>query len=207
MSRSTMRRAAFAGALCLTTTATAAQAAPQEPVHALGLDVGAKRMNVRLGGRVTVSGHAQAPGTALQISRHGRWVTLARAHTSASGRFVLRERARTPLSALARVISSAGATRALGRLNIYRYAQASWYGPGFFGERTGCGGTLGVGQLGVANKTLPCGSEVTLRNGRRVVRVPVIDRGPYVGGREFDLTAKTARLLRFYGHGAIQVAR
>jgi rare lipoprotein A (peptidoglycan hydrolase) len=39
-----------------------------------------------------------------------------------------------------------------------------------------------------------------------VLRVAVIDRGPYVGGREFDLTAATARKLRFHGHGPIQVA-
>ena len=44
------------------------------------------------------------------------------------------------------------------------------------------------------------------RNGHRVARVPVIDRGPYVGGREFDLTAATADRLRFRGYGAIQVA-
>jgi len=38
------------------------------------------------------------------------------------------------------------------------------------------------------------------------VRVAVIDRGPYVGGREFDLTAATARALRFSGHGTVQVS-
>jgi rare lipoprotein A len=207
MPRSTMRRAAFAGALCLTaTTATTAEAAAPTTAHGPEVSVSAKRLNVRLGGRMTVSGHAQAPGAALQIRRHGQWVTLARTHTSASGWFVLRKRARQPLSAPARVRSSTGATRLLGRLNVYRYAQASWYGPGLFGQRTGCGGRLHAGQLGVANKTLPCGSQVTLRNGRRVVRVPVIDRGPYVGGREFDLTMATAGRLRFRGHGTIQVA-
>jgi rare lipoprotein A len=35
----------------------------------------------------------------------------------------------------------------------------------------------------------------------------VIDRGPYVGAREYDLTAATARRLRFNGHGPIQVTR
>jgi rare lipoprotein A len=110
------------------------------------------------------------------------------------------------MSAPARVRLSTGATRALGRLNVYRSALASWYGPGLFGSRTGCGGTLRSGQLGVAHKTLPCGSKVTIRHGGRVLRVPVIDRGPYVGAREFDLTAATARKLRFHGHGSIQVA-
>lgn len=208
MPRSTLRRAAFAGALCLTaTTATATQAAAQIPAPAPGLDVGAKRLNVRLGARVTVSGHAPAPGAALQINRRGRWVTLDRARTSATGRFELHRRLRRPLSAPARLWLSTGSTRRLGRLNVYRSAQASWYGPGLFGNPLGCGGTLRVGQLGVANKTLPCGTKVTLRHGRRILRVRVIDRGPYVAGREYDLTAATAQRLGWAGPGAIQVTR
>ena len=79
---------------------------------------------------------------------------------------------------------------------MYRKANASWYGPGLYGNRLGCGGTLTAGRLGVAHKSLPCGAKVTLRHGGHVVRVPVIDRGPYVGGREFDLTAATAQQAR-----------
>ena len=37
---------------------------------------------------------------------------------------------------------NSGERRSLGRLNVYRHALASWYGPGLFGNRTGCGGTL-----------------------------------------------------------------
>jgi rare lipoprotein A (peptidoglycan hydrolase) len=61
--------------------------------------------------------------------------------------------------------------------------------------------------LGVAHKTLPCGARVTLRRGTRTVRVRVIDRGPYVAGREFDLTQATAERLRFGGHGSILTTR
>jgi hypothetical protein len=86
MPRSTLRRAACAGALCLTaTTAAAATAGAQTLAHTSDLGVGAKRLNVRAGGRVTVSGHAQAPSAALQIRRRGHWVTLSRARTSARG--------------------------------------------------------------------------------------------------------------------------
>ena len=60
----------------------------------------------------------------------------------------------------------------------------SWYGPGFYGNRTGCGGRLDYGELGVAHKSLPCGTKVTFRHRGRSVRVPVMDRGPYVGSRE-----------------------
>src|SRR3954452_17483388 len=210
MPRSTLRCASIAGALCLTaTTATAASADAQIPAHATKVGVSAKRMNVQAGSRVTVSGRVRASGpttAALQIKRHARWVTLDRDRTDGSGRYVLRERIRRTLSAPARVRLSDGLTRKLGRLNVYRTSYASWYGPGLYGNRLGCGGTLTAGRLGVAHQSLPCGAKVTLRHGGRVVRVPVIDRGPYVGGREFDLTAATAQRLHFHGHGAIQVA-
>jgi rare lipoprotein A (peptidoglycan hydrolase) len=66
-----------------------------------------------------------------------------------------------------------------------------------------CGGVLHVSQLGVANKTLPCGTEVVFRYGGRAIRVPVIDRGPYIAGREWDLTGAAAEALHFPGLGAI----
>src|SRR3712207_9437516 len=63
------------------------------------------------------------------------------------------------------------------------------------------------GQLGVAHKTLPCGTRVTLRHGGRSVTVRVIDRGPYGAGREYDLTESTAQRLGFRGHGPILARR
>ena len=65
----------------------------------------------------------------------------------------------------------------------------------------------GYGTIGVAHKTLPCGSKLTLRHRGRTLRVRVIDRGPYVGGREYDLTEATARRLHFSGHGPILTTR
>jgi len=224
MPRSTLRCASVAGALCLTaTTATATSADAQTPAHARHqgshrskgfpdggkVGVSAKRLNVLAGSRATVSGRVRAAGpltAALQIKRHARWITLDRDRTDGGGRYLLRHRVRRTLSAPARVHLSDGSARRLGRLNVYRTSYASWYGPGLYGNRLGCGGTLTAGRLGVAHKSLPCGAKVTLRHGGRVVRVPVIDRGPYVGGREFDLTAATAQRLHFHGHGAIQVA-
>jgi len=209
MPGSTLRCAVFTGALCLTATTATASAGAQTPAHATKVGVSAKRLNVSAGSRVTVTGRVRASGpmtAALQIKRHARWITLDRDRTDGTGRYVLRDRIRRALSAEARVRLSDGLTRKLGRLNVYRMSYASWYGPGLYGNKLGCGGTLSAGRLGVAHKSLPCGSKVTLRHGGRVVRVPVIDRGPYVGGREFDLTAATARKLHFGGHGPIQVA-
>ena len=53
------------------------------------------------------------------------------------------------------------------RVNVYRPAAASYYGPGLYGGALACGGTLTPGKLGVANKTLPCGTRVTLRYHRK----------------------------------------
>ena len=77
----------------------------------------------------------------------------------------------------------------------YRPVKATWYGPGFFGHRTACGATLTHSTLGVAHKRLPCGTKVALRYRGRTIVVPVIDRGPYSRGVDYDLTYATARKL------------
>ncbi|HEY1457959.1 MAG TPA: septal ring lytic transglycosylase RlpA family protein [Solirubrobacteraceae bacterium] len=141
----------------------------------------------------------------LQAQRRGRWVTLAQARTGAHGRFVLRYTPRRTVSELVRVRfpgdrSDSPSRHLAGRLNVYRLALASWYGGG---GSLACGGILTSFTMGVANKTLPCGTLVTLRYDGRTVRVPVIDRGPYVAGREFDLTEATKRALGFEGVGEL----
>ncbi len=102
---------------------------------------------------------------------------------------------------------SRGAVSPARRLTAYRQAGASYYGPGLYGNGVACGGTLMPGTLGVANKTLPCGTKVKLRYRGRTVTVPVIDRGPYVAGRDFDLTEATRERLRFPGVGTVLASR
>jgi rare lipoprotein A len=172
------------------------------------------RRHLMAGNAMKVSG-AVRPGGAgrvvvLQLRRGGRWRTVDRDHTAPSGAFRLRQRLTSAMSLPARVrfagdSANAPARRFLGRVNSYRRAYASWYGPGLYGNRLGCGGVLGTGTVGVAHKTLPCGTMLTLRYHGRTVRAPVIDRGPYVGGREFDLTAATSARLGFHGHGWLSV--
>ena len=165
-----------------------------------------KRLHVRVGDRATVIGSARPGVATLEIRRRGRWRTVARDRVMASGRYILRDRVRRPMSVLVRARVN-GVTRPLGRLNGYRRAYASWYGPGLYGNHLGCGGRLTTGTLGVAHKTLPCGTKVTIKRGDRTVRVPVVDRGPFVGGREYDLTSATAAKLGFPGLGTIQTTR
>jgi rare lipoprotein A len=196
------RAATMAGALGLVMAAPAAA-----QTQATTATVAKKRMHVRAGQRVAVAG-AATPGSvaSLQIQRRGRWRTIDRDRVAASGRYALRSRLHRTMSAPVRM-AVGGLKRPLGRVNVYRWASASWYGPGLYGNRLGCGGTLTTGRVGVAHKTLPCGTKLRLRHRGRTVSVRVIDRGPYVGGREYDLTEATARKLRFRGHGPILTTR
>jgi rare lipoprotein A (peptidoglycan hydrolase) len=68
---------------------------------------------------------------------------------------------------------------------------ASWYGPGFYGNRTACGQTYTPEIVGVAHRTLPCGTLVVLEYRGKTLTVPVIDRGPYIAGRTLDLSHAT----------------
>jgi len=75
----------------------------------------------------------------------------------------------------------------------------SWYGPGFYGNGGACGmlGPNGLTKetVGVAHRTLPCGTVVTFRYNGRTVTTRVMDRGPYVAGRTWDMTHGLCELL------------
>src|SRR6476660_985707 len=73
-----------------------------------------------------------------------------------------------------------------------RRAGATWYGPGFYGNDTACGKVLRTTTIGVANRTLPCGTRVTFSYHGRYLVAPVIDRGPYRKGYDWDLTSAAA---------------
>jgi rare lipoprotein A len=182
------------------------------PVHT-ALKVRGYQLNVLADHRASVTGTLLGESrqglprqlVALQeLGRHG-WRTFARASTGARGRFRLRFVPRRLGSDWVRLrFTGSGpdlpSHRRLGRLNVFRLAEASWYGGG---GSMACGGALTSSTMGVANKTLPCGTEITLRYGGRMVRVPVVDRGPYVAGREFDLTEATKEALGFEGVGQV----
>jgi hypothetical protein len=91
--------------------------------------------------------------------------------------------------------SSASVSTPETSLSIFRPVVATWYGPGLYGHRTACGEMLTRHILGVAHRSLPCGTPVTLYYGSQSITVPVIDRGPYANGATFDLTSATAQAL------------
>ena len=181
---------------------------------AAGISARVRRLNVRAGQRAVLTGTLQPGITGRVVTAQGRvrgkWRTLARGRTRANGKFRIRFRARGTSSTPVRLRfrgdqANARVVKRVGRLNVFRPAMASWYGPGFYGGHLACGGRLGVGTLGVAHKTLPCGTKVTIRHRGRTVRVRVIDRGPFVAGREFDLTGATKYALGFGSTGTIWV--
>jgi rare lipoprotein A len=88
----------------------------------------------------------------------------------------------------------------------WRYGGASWYGPGLWGNKTACGQTLRPQTMGVAHKTLPCGTTVKFVYHGKAVVTEVIDRGPYIKNRAWDLTKAVSDALEFEGVGRVRYA-
>ncbi len=170
------------------------------------------RRNVTLGTRMLVKGTVSPKGAGrrvrLQVRTRKGWQSVAKDRTSKGGSFRLRYTPKSPGSLKTRVVflgdsKHRSSRRTVGRVNVFRKAYASWYGPGLYGNTLGCGGRLSPGTIGVAHKSLPCGTPLTVRHNGRSVRVRVIDRGPYVGNREYDLTSATRSRIGFSGHGTV----
>jgi len=85
---------------------------------------------------------------------------------------------------------------------VNRTRVVTWYGPGWYGRRTACGNTLTSRLMGVAHKTLPCGTVVYFKFRGHTVKTKVVDRGPYASGVHYDLTWAAARKL-----GVISIGR
>ncbi len=86
---------------------------------------------------------------------------------------------------------------------MYRPSTATLYGPGLYGHHTACGRVLRRTTVGVANRTLPCGTSVSVYYRGRIAVVPVIDRGPYSNHANWDLTEATAQSLGMSGTSTI----
>ena len=101
--------------------------------------------------------------------------------------------------------ASAGAAAAPPQLTttVYRQSLATIYGPGFYGKRTACGVKLTRSTIGLASRTLRCGEHVSVYYQGRTLSVPVIDRGPYANGADWDLTTATARALGMDGTATV----
>ena len=211
----TQRAPALAPVGVVTTDTSSALSAPA-PVKT-ALEVRAAHLNVLANHRASVTGallegrHAGQPGEVVSLQARGRhgWRTLASARTGARGRFRLTYVAHRLGSRIVRLrfagdLLAQASHRRLGRLNVYRLAEASWYGGG---GGLACGGQLTSSTLGVANKTLPCGTLVRVEDTDtgRTVDAAVTDRGPYVAGRVVDLSWGAFQQLDPTGPGLLHV--
>jgi hypothetical protein len=112
-----------------------------------------------------------------------------------------------PASGAARAIVDLPDAQPIVQLTWHLDSNISWYGPGFYGNNGACGmfGPDGLQKddVGVAHRTLPCGTKVTFRYNGVTVTTRVVDRGPYVAGRTWDMTKGLCELLRhcFTGGG------
>ncbi|HEY1456972.1 MAG TPA: septal ring lytic transglycosylase RlpA family protein [Solirubrobacteraceae bacterium] len=136
----------------------------------------------------------------------GNWIAAASAPINAHGAFRVNWRTNLAgrVSVRALVLQGAHARAAASEnsdssqaaeITIYRPAIATYFGTGFYGQKTACGQTLKPQVIGVANRTLPCGTLIEVSYAARRLTLPVIDRGPYANGASWDLTEAAARSL------------
>src|SRR3954447_11737068 len=194
--------ATLLAAVACGTLACVPAASGQEPVGSASLtaDPGA------LVGKVTRFRGALpdvTPGAPVQVQRLDAvkgWVPEATATTGTGGAFVARWRPHVVGRFTVRAVPASAGIRAAAAaptapITVYRAALATWYGPGFYGHHTACGQVLSHRIMGVAHKTLPCGTPVEISFGGQTITVPVIDRGPFSGGARYDLTSAAAQAI------------
>jgi rare lipoprotein A (peptidoglycan hydrolase) len=134
------------------------------------------------------------------------WVSVATGTVASGGTFSVLWRTnhagqvtlRTVLEQAARASRAGQASPSL-QITVYRPSIATFYGQGFFGQKTACGTVLTPTTLGVASRTLKCGTPVQIYYHGQSITVPVIDRGPYANHATWDLTQATAQALGIMG--------
>ncbi|MDO9108889.1 MAG: septal ring lytic transglycosylase RlpA family protein [Coriobacteriia bacterium] len=100
--------------------------------------------------------------------------------------------------------STTKVSRAAANSDGWKSARVSWYGPGFYGRKTASGAVLTQGMMNVAHRSLPFGTRIQFEYKGRTCIAVVNDRGPFVGGRTFDLGPGTATALGFGGVGTVK---
>jgi len=144
----------------------------------------------------------------LGSGSNATWVPVATATAQSGGSFTATWRpsraGQMTIRAMIKGTQASSATAAPTlSITVYRRSTATLYGPGFYGHRTACGQILRRRTIGVANRTLPCGTPVQIYYKGQVITVPVIDRGPYAHGANWDLTMATGRALGMLGTAVI----
>ena len=164
---------------------------------------------VSLTGMLAGSGSGRSAEIQLQ-GQSGRWLTVASGPAARDGSFELSWRAPKSGRFLARAVPAGIRTSDLTTtpttvITVHNKTQATWYDQA--GTTSACGVKLRKTTLGVAHKTLPCGTLLDFSFHGKSITVPVIDRGPYGRGISYDLTIEAAKRLGFVntGRGAVGV--
>jgi rare lipoprotein A len=87
-------------------------------------------------------------------------------------------------------------------------ASVYWPGDGIVKKndyRTSSGERYNAMAMTCANKTFPLGTKLIVRYGDNYAEVEVNDRGPFIKGRELDLTPGVAKSLHFPGLGHVRI--
>jgi hypothetical protein len=168
-----------------------------------------KGKNLKVGEKVKIRGRVVPGGTRRKLTVLVGKKTIE-TKTRRNGTFSAKWKADKVGSKTIRVRAGSnkvatGSGDKAGKVNVFRPAHASYYGPGLYGNGVACGGTLKPSTIGVAHKTMPCGTKLTIRYKGKQAKAKVIDRGPYIAGREFDLTEALRNKLGFGGVGTIWV--
>ena len=82
---------------------------------------------------------------------------------------------------------------------------ASWYGGIFDGRTAADGSIFHKWEMTAAHKTLPFGTEIKVTLGDKSVVVRITDRGPFIDGRDLDLSRGAATVLGMVEKGVAQV--
>jgi rare lipoprotein A (peptidoglycan hydrolase) len=155
---------------------------------------------------ITAPKHAGSAVVVQRLNAQNEWIDAATGTVNSDGAFSVMWRSNASGHVTLRAVleRTASATRVGNasptlQITVYRPGIATFYGTGFFGHKTACGGTLQPDTLGVASRTLKCGTRVELFYQGRTIVVPVIDRGPYANNATWDLTQATAAALGITG--------
>ena len=134
--------------------------------------------------------------------------TTGHKHAAAVSSRVLATGETAPINTIRKpAAASAGEHTVPANIKYSAVGLASWYGEDFHGRPTANGETFNMNSLSAAHPSLPlpCNVRVTNLLNHRSIVVRVNDRGPYVGGRVIDVSAKTAKMLGFYDDGLSKV--
>lgn len=156
------------------------------PVEALGVEPGsAVRVGAEVPAEDRLDGAVDGAGSVAAAGLTG---------SAVKKRITKRATARKISRTVRRGVSTKG----------WRSARVSWYGPGFYGNTMAGGGKLRRDSMVVAHRSLKFGTRIEFTYKGRTVTAVVRDRGPFIGGRVFDLGPGTAKALKFSGVGTVK---